>query len=95
MGVFSSYCKDHRPFQRDINKIPDKSCSICLEPKDYYGELKYHTVKMPCCKKLLHRRCLQQHAFNAGIHFFKCPLCNDKNKFLKEMQKFGINVPDQ
>merc|ERR1719147_319980 len=31
----------------------------------------------------------------AGCHFFKCPLCNNREEFSQEMQEFGIYLPDQ
>ena len=34
-------------------------------------------------------------ALVAGSHHFKCPLCNNKEEFAKEMEEFGIYVPDQ
>ena len=34
-------------------------------------------------------------ALVAGSHHFKCPLCNNKDEFAKEMEEFGIYVPDQ
>ena len=36
----------------------------------------------------------QKLALSAG-YFFKCPLCNDKNKFVEEMQANGIYVPER
>ena len=41
----------------------------------------------PCCSGWFHRDCVQQTAENAGTHFFKCPLCNNKKDFTEEMLK--------
>ena len=41
------------------------------------------------------RHCVERMAETAGCHFFKCPLCNNKEKFCQEMQEFGIYLPDQ
>jgi hypothetical protein len=30
-----------------------------------------------------------------GAHFFKCPLCNDKDIFTEAMKMGGIYVPDR
>ena len=32
-------------------------------------------------------------ADSAGWQFFKCPLCNNKEVFEREMQRFGIYIP--
>ena len=42
-----------------------------------------------------HRPCVERMALVAGSHHFKCPLCNNKEEFAKEMEEFGIYVPDQ
>ena len=38
---------------------------------------------------------MERMALVAGSHHFKCPLCNNKDEFAKEMEEFGIYVPDQ
>lgn len=37
----------------------------------------------------------QKHATTAGLHFFKCPLCNNKDHFQEEMLRMGVHIPDQ
>ena len=49
----------------------------------------------PCCGGWAHRPCVERMALVAGSHHFKCPLCNNKDEFAKEMEEFGIYVPDQ
>ena len=49
----------------------------------------------PCCGGWAHRSCVERMALVAGSHHFKCPLCNNKDEFTKEMEEFGIYVPDQ
>ena len=49
----------------------------------------------PCCNGWFHRNCIEKTAENAGLHFFKCPLCNNKDDFTEEMQQFGIHIPDR
>ena len=39
------------------------------------------------------RSLLQQQAFHAGLLCFRCPQCNDREKFLPEMSFLGIQVP--
>lgn len=36
---------------------------------------------------------LQRQALAQG-YFFKCPMCNEKDKFNKEMKTFGIYIPE-
>ena len=49
----------------------------------------------PCCGGWFHRSCIEQTAENAGTHFFKCPLCNNKDDFTQEMLEFGVYIPDR
>ena len=38
---------------------------------------------------ILYRDCVDRMAETAGCHFFKCPLCNNKQQFSEEMKQFG------
>ena len=40
-------------------------------------------------------QCIEKTAENAGTHFFKCPLCNNKDEFTAEMLAHGVYVPDR
>jgi len=98
-GSFSSYCVDHRPVQKPVEKKidgkkakSDKECGVCL---DALGRSKTDNLWTPCCGGWFHRACINRMAKTAGIHFFKCPLCNNSAEFTEEMQTFGIYVPDQ
>ncbi|KFQ21211.1 G2/M phase-specific E3 ubiquitin-protein ligase, partial [Mesitornis unicolor] len=96
MEDFRSYCWEHKPVQ----KFPDKEsgetsqCTICL---DLVEQLPVYTVlKSPCCKNAwFHRECLQYQALSAGIFFFRCTVCNNKDKFQKEMLRMGIHIPEK
>ena len=44
---------------------------------------------------LLHVALHQQYALSAGLHFFKCPMCNDTKQFKAEMISYGIFIPNQ
>lgn len=89
----------HRPLQvltrRFIQDRVDEDCPICMRKispeKDRRG---LYYLKTPCCQALIHRECIQKHAHNAG-YFFKCPMCNNVQEFLREMQEFGIYIPEQ
>ncbi|XP_028940935.1 G2/M phase-specific E3 ubiquitin-protein ligase isoform X2 [Antrostomus carolinensis] len=96
MENFRSYCWEHKPVQ----KIPDKEsrgtsqCTICLDLVEQLP--KYTVLKSPCCKNAwFHRECLQYQALSAGIFFFRCTVCNNKDKFQKEMLRMGIHIPEK
>ncbi|XP_033104006.1 uncharacterized protein LOC117106705 [Anneissia japonica] len=95
-GNFNSFCFEHRPSQEpDLScGSPSKSvCPICVS--DVPSEPQVNVLKTPCCKNLwLHRECLQRQAISSG-YFFRCPVCNNKDDFEKEMKKFGIYIPEQ
>ncbi|CAH0390671.1 unnamed protein product [Bemisia tabaci] len=99
-GAFRSYCVKHRPEQKipphiiQEAKKSKPTCTICFE--DVVAKACPNTLWAPCCSKnaWFHRTCIQSLAISAG-YFFKCPLCNDKEKFQKAMFNFGIYVPQQ
>ncbi|XP_060685008.1 G2/M phase-specific E3 ubiquitin-protein ligase isoform X1 [Hemiscyllium ocellatum] len=95
-GEFASYCWDHRPQQ----KVPaiwsgsTYTCAICLESID--PNPSYEVLKSPCCKNTwFHRQCVQYQSLSAGMFFFKCTICNNKDEFQKEMLRMGIHVPEK
>jgi hypothetical protein len=69
----------------------NKATTEPLSPEETYFRLFY----TPCCKKWLHLTCIQQQAYNAGLYFIKCPLCNDKDMFKKAVVDHGIYIPDK
>ncbi|TFK12518.1 speedy protein 1-A-like [Platysternon megacephalum] len=96
MEHFGSYCWEHRPVQ----KLPsDESrgssqCTICLEFVEHFPM--YNILKSPCCKNAwFHRDCLQYQALSAGVFFFRCTVCNNKDKFQNEMLRMGIHIPEK
>jgi len=94
-GGFSSFCSDHRPSQKPVRKPgkkSDKDCGICL---DTLSKMKNDNLWTPCCGGWFHRDCVNRMASTAGMHFFKCPLCNNTEEFTQEMLNFGIYIPDQ
>ncbi|CAD0207160.1 unnamed protein product [Chrysodeixis includens] len=70
-------------------------CVICYETVDGYPTL--NTFWPPCCARdaWFHRTCLQRMALSAGMHYLKCPLCNDKDNFYKAVVAQGYYVPDR
>ncbi|KAF2350637.1 Extended PHD (ePHD) domain [Trinorchestia longiramus] len=91
-GEFRTWCQSHRSRQKLPNVKTD--CPICMEEVDKNDVDR--VVWAPCCRRndLFHKICVQRLALSAG-YFFKCPLCNDKNVFIKAMQNNGIYVPEQ
>ncbi|XP_064621496.1 uncharacterized protein LOC135484197 isoform X2 [Lineus longissimus] len=100
-GNFSSFCGVHR--LKQITPSSDRlafhgtavtNCAICMCSVE--ARASNDTLRTPCCKNSwYHRECIQNQALSAGLHFFKCPLCNNKDNFQKEMLTFGIYIPDQ
>uniref|UniRef100_A0A8C9ZI71 G2/M-phase specific E3 ubiquitin protein ligase n=1 Tax=Sander lucioperca TaxID=283035 RepID=A0A8C9ZI71_SANLU len=96
-GLFPSYCPDHSPTQSlcvssDLS-LP-QSCSICLDSIE--PVLSYSILKCPSChSSWFHRDCVQRQAHSAGLFFFRCTLCNNKETFQEEMQRMGIYIPER
>ncbi|CAH1642747.1 unnamed protein product [Spodoptera littoralis] len=70
-------------------------CVICYEAVDGYPTI--NTFWPPCCARdaWFHRSCLQRMALSAGMHYLKCPLCNDKDNFYQAVVTQGYYVPDR
>ncbi|OCT68723.1 G2/M phase-specific E3 ubiquitin-protein ligase [Xenopus laevis] len=94
-GSFRSYCWEHRPVQKIVSSQTDCSpCTICLENVNHVPS--YHVLCCPCCKtSWFHRNCLQGQALSAGLFFFRCTVCNNKDIFQKEMLRMGIHIPER
>lgn len=97
-GSFSSYCEKHRLCQEAPDRKPSvcavDTCAVCLCSIEPMPSVK--VLMVPCCQNsYIHRKCIQQQALASGLHFFKCPLCNNKELFTAEMLKFGIYIPDR
>ncbi|XP_042356642.1 G2/M phase-specific E3 ubiquitin-protein ligase [Plectropomus leopardus] len=96
-GLFPSYCPDHSPSQSlcvssDLS-LP-QSCSVCLDSID--PVLSYSVLKCPSCHaSWFHRDCVQRQAHSAGLFFFRCTLCNNKDGFQEEMLRMGIYIPER
>nr|XP_046269770.1 G2/M phase-specific E3 ubiquitin-protein ligase isoform X2 [Scatophagus argus] len=96
-GLFPSYCSDHSPTQSlcassDLS-LPE-SCSICLDSIN--PVLCYSVLKCPSCHtSWFHRDCVQRQAHSAGLFFFRCTLCNNKENFQEEMLRMGIYIPER
>ncbi|XP_071602300.1 G2/M phase-specific E3 ubiquitin-protein ligase isoform X2 [Heliangelus exortis] len=96
MEDFRSYCWEHRPVQKFLdNEFGGTSqCTICLDLVEQLPA--YNVLKSPCCKNSwFHRECLQYQALSAGIFFFRCTVCNNMDKFQKEMLRMGIHIPER
>ncbi|XP_026194631.1 G2/M phase-specific E3 ubiquitin-protein ligase isoform X2 [Anabas testudineus] len=96
-GLFPSYCPDHSPIQTlcvssDLS-LP-QSCSVCLDSIEPI--LSYSVLKCPSCHaSWFHRDCVQRQAHSAGLFFFRCTLCNNKEHFQEEMLRMGIYIPER
>ncbi|KAM4723343.1 G2/M phase-specific E3 ubiquitin-protein ligase isoform 2-T2 [Anableps anableps] len=92
-----SYCQDHSPTQTlyvESDFSLPQSCSICLDSID--PVLSYSVLKCPSCHaSWFHRDCVQHQAHSAGLFFFRCTLCNNKENFQQEMVRMGIYIPER
>ncbi|XP_074853012.1 G2/M phase-specific E3 ubiquitin-protein ligase isoform X2 [Carettochelys insculpta] len=96
MENFRSYCWEHRPVQKlpSVESRGSSQCTICLDFVEHLSL--YNVLKSPCCKNAwFHRDCLQYQALSAGIFFFRCTVCNNKDKFQNEMLRMGIHIPEK
>ncbi len=100
-GEFAVFCREHRPRQAHgkIAKGAKETCGICLDDVELMPEGKDdapENVRLwaPCCGGWFHRECLEHLAKSTG-YFFKCPLCNNKAEFEREMKQFGVYIPEQ
>uniref|UniRef100_A0A8C4H7H2 G2/M-phase specific E3 ubiquitin protein ligase n=1 Tax=Dicentrarchus labrax TaxID=13489 RepID=A0A8C4H7H2_DICLA len=96
-GLFPSYCPDHSPTQSlcvGLDLSLPQSCSVCLDAID--PVLCYSVLKCPSCNaSWFHRDCVQRQAHSAGLFFFRCTLCNNKDDFQEEMLRMGIYIPER
>ncbi|KAM9245424.1 PHD finger protein 7-like [Leptosomus discolor] len=90
---YRCFCWEHRPQQAvEAAPAPEQQCLICLDPVG--DRVSYGTMVCPACKHAwFHRSCIQGQAVHAGIFYFQCPLCRDKELFCMEMLIMGIRVP--
>ncbi|GFY07575.1 hypothetical protein TNCV_3650821 [Trichonephila clavipes] len=92
---FLSYCELHRPWQEAI-ETPEEEfyCRICYLPLSEKDTK--NCLYTSCCNhNWYHHACLQKYALSAGRYFFKCPLCNNSSDFLKEVEFYGICIPEK
>ncbi|XP_045489065.1 uncharacterized protein LOC110997799 [Pieris rapae] len=75
--------------------IQEMVCVICYESVDAFPTI--HTFWPPCCARdaWFHRSCIQRMALSAGVHYLRCPLCNDKERFYEAVLSQGYYVPDR
>ncbi|XP_023944777.1 uncharacterized protein LOC112050690 [Bicyclus anynana] len=77
------------------NAEEEPVCVICYEAVEAFPSAK--TFWPPCCARdaWFHRPCLQRMALSAGVHYLKCPLCNDKVTFTAVVHSQGYYIPDR
>ncbi|XP_069463025.1 PHD finger protein 7-like [Ambystoma mexicanum] len=91
---FRSYCWEHIPIQKVPPTKGKAKCPVCLE--SIQPKPNYTVLKSPCCKQTwFHRQCLQKSALIAGLYHFKCAICCNEEKFVKEMLRMGIHIPER
>ena len=92
--TYPSYCCQHRPIQKTAraqSKMSEEVCIICRD--DVVRKPTPETLFTPCCCNWLHRECVIKQAYHSAKYHFKCPKCNDRDIFVKEMKSYGVHVP--
>ncbi|CAN9501943.1 unnamed protein product [Ophioblennius macclurei] len=96
-GLFPSFCERHSPSQTltsGLDHSLPQSCSVCLDVLE--PVLSYSVLKCPSChNSWFHRECVQRQAHSAGLFFFRCTLCSNKENFQEEMIRLGIYIPER
>lgn len=70
-------------------------CFACLEQLiQPYNESDI-LVSACCLNFYSHKVCLQRHASSCGLHCFRCPGCNNIDKFQQHLLTMGIYIPDR
>ncbi|XP_062137817.1 histone-lysine N-methyltransferase 2C [Drosophila sulfurigaster albostrigata] len=100
-GAQNQYCNTYNSFcSLHVKKFAQRpkdqeECAVCLDTLLKKEQFKFteHILGKCCNRGWYHKRCLQQYANSAG-YFFKCPLCNDKEKF-HLVSMWGIYVPNR
>ena len=92
---FSSHCRADSETQPPLTEelSDDVHCNICFDKMD--PSPTYSNVYCPSCKRWVHRDCLQNWAYKAGLHHLRCPMCNNEKVFRKEMLRIGFELPDR
>jgi hypothetical protein len=99
INIFRSFCQDHRiPQIIDLFELQNATtptlCAICKD--NVKPTPSPTTLWAPCCKHnaWFHRECVQDLALSSG-YFFRCPLCNNVDKFKSIMLNLGIYIPSR
>ncbi|GAB6031731.1 G2 M-phase specific E3 ubiquitin protein ligase [Chamberlinius hualienensis] len=95
-GKYCSFCSAHKPVQTSCSTLHEKIklCNICCAA--FENDSQESIMYSKCCKNgKFHRACVQKHALSAGGYFFRCPMCNNREKFQMEMLTHGIYVPER
>ncbi|XP_041983630.1 uncharacterized protein LOC121736477 [Aricia agestis] len=88
----SRTAKDSSMSEEDVTEL---ACVICYEAVE--GCPSVDTFWPPCCGRdaWFHRSCLERMCLSAGVHYLKCPLCNDKDRFGEAVLQQGYYIPDR
>ena len=89
-----SFCHSHGPKQSKSSLLSsDRMCMICFDTCGDIPGPGPGLLVSPCCGRTFHRDCAQKTALQAGKAAIKCPACNDKEIFNRELERCGIYIP--
>lgn len=93
---FKSFCSAHRPAQKVKGSRPREGKEVCGICQDAVPIPPAPTsLWTPCCGSIFHSSCIQTAAMSSGSLHFRCPLCNDVQRFVTEMEHFGMYIPSR
>jgi len=95
-GVAQKFAITKSEEKQDNNGAIDiQTCFACLEEIQSPFDESEVIVSSCCLNFFSHKSCLQRHASSCGLHFFRCPGCNNTEEFQKHMLLMGIYIPDR
>jgi len=94
---FKSFCSRHRGVgsSRPRRNSSNVNCTICQQKLGAGRKIDLSIVYASCCDGGFHKDCVQSMSLSAGFQHFRCPNCNDTEKFVPCMQQSGIYIPEQ
>ncbi|XP_032533065.1 PHD finger protein 7-like [Chiroxiphia lanceolata] len=93
VAPYRAFCPAHSPQQAvEATPEPGTQCLICLEPVEDRNT--FNTLVCPACRTAwFHRDCIQRLALHDGLLSFRCPVCRNCGRFLRDIANMGIRIP--
>lgn len=101
-GNFNKFCHKHNRIPRHQPLLRKRWPSFFGYSTLQCGICKFYTTsrpspstfRSPCCKfAYFHAECVHKLAASFGRYNFRCPMCNNQDKFLNYAEKRGVYIP--